>query len=390
MQVRKKKKISLNGYSVAGKASKTPHPAYYLMICLLALPLLYSCNKQDDDVYKLPAYDFSALDSMLNKASVQQRFTDGMSIVLQKKGKIIYENAFGTLDTQQPMQVASCSKWVSAAVILSLVDDGLIQLDDSIGKYLPVFTLKNKGQVTIRQCFTMTSGFEECLSGKYGCPIANTTITLQQATEQLAETQPLVYTPGTTVYYSSVGMHIVGRIAELVTGKSWAILFKERIADPCAMQVSSYGDTDNAYIAGGLQTVPADYLNFLQMILDYGVFGQKRVLSEEAIEVFFTPQTRKAQRVESPYPTPPPYHPYDAKLVYYGFGSWQDVVNPDTDEIERISQPGAFGTFPWVDRKRNMIGIIFTNSVLEETISSELKMQQLIRETVDTAEMRVE
>ncbi len=60
-----------------------------------------------------------------------------MSIVLQKKGKIIYENAFGTLDTQQPMQVASCSKWVSAAVILSLVDDGLIQLDDSIGKYLP-------------------------------------------------------------------------------------------------------------------------------------------------------------------------------------------------------------------------------------------------------------
>ncbi len=67
MQVRKKKKISLNGYSVAGKASKTPHPAYYLMICLLALPLLYSCNKQDDDVYKLPAYDFSALDSMLNR-----------------------------------------------------------------------------------------------------------------------------------------------------------------------------------------------------------------------------------------------------------------------------------------------------------------------------------
>ncbi len=99
-------------------------------------------------------------------------------------------------------------------------------------------------------------------------------------------------------------MHIVGRIAELVTGKSWAILFKERIADPCAMQVSSYGDTDNAYIAGGLQTVPADYLNFLQMILDYGVFGQKRVLSEEAIEVFFTPQTRKAQRVESPLSYP--------------------------------------------------------------------------------------
>ena len=225
------------------------------------------------------------------------------------------------------------------------------------------------------------------LSGKYGCPITNTTITLQQATDQLAETQPLVYVPGTTVYYSSVGMHIVGRIAELVTGKSWATLFKERIADPCAMEVSSYGDTDNAYIAGGLQTVPTDYLNFLQMILDRGVFGKKRVLSEEAIDVFFTPQTLNAKRVESPYPTPPPYHPYDAKLVHYGFGSWQDVVNPDNGEIERISQPGAFGTFPWVDIKRGMTGFIFTNSILEETIASELRMQQIIRNVVDAKEV---
>ena len=55
-----------------------------------------------------------------------------------------------TPDTKQP--IASCSKWLSAALVMTFVDEGKLKLDDTVGKYLPVLTKSGKGGITIEQC----------------------------------------------------------------------------------------------------------------------------------------------------------------------------------------------------------------------------------------------
>ncbi len=349
----------------------------------LLLAFLWLSGCVDGIIEPESPYDFSAVDTLLQNSL--DRFQGHVVMVVWQNGRQIYGNALGDFTTRTLLSAASGSKGVSAAVILSLADQGLLHLDDSIGSYLPIFKQYGKGDITIRQCFTMTSGFEECRAGSLVCAVTDTSITLEEAVNRIAKTQPLVYKPGTTVYYSGIGMHIAGRIAEIVSGKSWHQLVAERITGPCHMPSSTFGDaSENAYIAGGLRTTAADYLNFLQMLLDNGYFGNRRVLSAEAVQTYFTPQATNARLVENPYPTPPPFYPYDeAPTVRYGFGAWQDVVNPMTEEVERISIPGAFGMFPWVDRKRNLVGIIMTQSTLEATIRTELKLIKRVRDAID-------
>lgn len=331
------------------------------------------------------SYDFSAVDQILQDSI--QLFNENVVVLIQKDGQQIYSNTTGGLSPQDYIPVASASKIVSASVILSLADHGLLQLDDTIGTYLPVFTEHGKGHMTIRQCFTMTSGFEKCRSGSEGCPVSNENLTMEEAAKQIAETQDLAFEPGSTVFYGSLGMHVAGRAAEVASGKSWETLLQEFITDPCQMTSSDFRDDGlNPFIAGGLHSSAEDYIGFLQMILDDGKFNGKQVLSTAAIQEFFKPQTRDAERKNFPYPYPPPFYPYESNImVNYGFGSWQDVVDPVTKEVEQISCPGALGAFPWIDRERNLVGIVFTNSLLDDTLITELKLVDLVRKAVDEA-----
>jgi CubicO group peptidase (beta-lactamase class C family) len=53
-----------------------------------------------------------------------------------------------TANTRQP--IASCSKWLSAALVMTFVDEGKLNLDDTVGKWLPVLTAHGKGNITVR------------------------------------------------------------------------------------------------------------------------------------------------------------------------------------------------------------------------------------------------
>lgn len=48
--------------------------------------------------------------------------------------------------------IASCSKWLSAALIMTFVDEGKLSLEDSVGKFLPIMTANGKGNIEIWQC----------------------------------------------------------------------------------------------------------------------------------------------------------------------------------------------------------------------------------------------
>jgi len=108
-----------------------------------------------------------------------------------------------------------------------------------------------------------------------------------------------------------------------------------------------------------------------------------RVLSEASVNEFFKIQVPDSYVVNSPIPPNLPFQPYPSDTIRYGLGTWLDVVNPENNSIEQISSPGAFGTYPFFDRKRNVYGIILTRSSLSAVFLTELRILEILRTTID-------
>ena len=318
-------------------------------------------------------YDFSAVDKVLND-SVPVKFNGVCYALIDINGQTAYSKSFGgyTGDTRQ--LIASCSKWLSAGVVMSLVDAGTIKLTDSVGKYLPVFTQYHKGNITIAQLFSHTSGFPGNSTKGYE---SNPFLTLEQSVDSIAKNVPLLAAPGKQFYYGGVSMQVAGRICEVATGENWASLFNEKIATPLGMTNTDYGLTINPQIAGGARSTPNDYIKYLNMIMNEGLAGNgTRVLSQAAITAMEQGQTANCTIAYTPYPL---------TLLqtnnFYGIGNWRDVTGSGDTLIED-SSPGAFGSHPWVDRSRKVTGIIFTylpNQGYVATIWTCLSVRSLVR-----------
>ena len=117
-------------------------------------------------------------------------------------------------------------------------------------------------------------------------------------------------------------MQVGGRVAEIVDGRSWDQIFEQRIARPLGMTTMSYGFLgSNPLIGGGARSNLDDYLRFLTMIANGGVFEGRRVLSAAAIEQMQVDQTRGAAIIESPYVRFAYINPAFA-LTRYGLGDF--------------------------------------------------------------------
>ncbi|HVV54495.1 MAG TPA: serine hydrolase domain-containing protein [Mucilaginibacter sp.] len=296
-------------------------------------------------------YDFSAVDKELDD-SVPVKFGGKCYALIDINGKDVYTKSYGgyTGDTRE--LIASCSKWLSAGVLMSLVDEGKLKLTDTVGKFLPDFTKYHKGNITIAQLFSHTSGFPGNSTQGYE---SNPFLTLAQAADSIAKNVPLLAAPGKQFYYGGVSMQVAGRVCEVVSGESWAGLFQQKIAGPLGMTNTDYGLTSNPGIAGGARSTANDYIKYLNMIMNEGVAADgTRILSQSAIAAMEQGQTANVKVAYTPYP-----------LVllqnndFYAIGNWRDVTGAN-DVLIEDSSPGAFGAHPWVDRSRKVTGIIFT------------------------------
>lgn len=329
------------------------HLHLYLLTCFSAV-LLFGCSKKESktDISKPVSKQYTDVDDALTTA-VNKEFGGKCYAVIQIEGKTVYSKGFGGYDGSTRQPIASCSKWLAAAVLMSLVDEGKLKLTDTVGKFLPIFTNYKKGGITIAQLFSHTSGFPGASSQGYE---SNVLTTLEAATDGIAQNVPLQYVPGTTFYYGSVSMQVAGRICEVVSGKSWKALAADKLFTPCGMTNTDFGETNNPKIAGGASGTPDDYMRFLYMIMNKGVTANgTRVLSEAAITAMETPQTSNTTVFAS--------SPYPLELIttkgIYGIGNWRDVTGPGDALIENCS-PGLFGSHPWVNRGKKMTGFIFT------------------------------
>jgi len=316
----------------------------------------------------------------------------GASLLIAKDGAVVYRQHFGTFDDSTVVPIASSSKWLSAAVVMSLVDDGLIGLDDPVSKYFPQFTGQKAG-MTIRQMFSHTAGIVETGSRQ----LWNYDITMAQYADEAAlATDNMAGSPGSGIRYASTSMQIVGAIAEQVTGKPWNQLFKERIGDPCDMPDTTFirtpgtgsgrtmseltKPTGNPMLAAGARSSLSDYSHFLEMLANNGVYRGKRVLSEASVR-----EMQKDQAVGQSLMRAS--NDRMGRNSSYGLGEWIDLRAADGRTVQ-VSSPGAWGFRPWINLDRRVYAVFMMQRevggpVINETFDP-WKLMDLVHAATDT------
>ena len=299
-------------------------------------------DSADADSSASASYDWSALDAALE--SFVPTKVNGLTFLLAKDGQILYENALGNQTMDSFLPIASCSKMPSAAAILTLAQDDLLDLDEPIGTYLQghISLPADKTAITTRMLLNHTSG----LDGSPACLTNRKRETLQECAQEILNA-PLNFAPGARFAYGGGGFQVAGYIAEVISGKSWNDLFQERFAAPLGLTTFTYsggvlGNEINPRIAHGASSNVYDYNKILQMILNGGQASGGQVLSPQTIQMMKTNQTAGLPILRSPGE--------DEGMVGYSFGFWisDPSLHPGSVGPE-LNDQGAFGCTPWVD-----------------------------------------
>lgn len=302
-------------------------------------------------------YDFSCVSSTI-QSWVDKGYYPGASILIGRGDKVLFERTYGTYTPATVVYIASAGKWLAAATIASVVDEGKLSWDDPASKWIPELS-PGMGKATLRQLLSHTSGYPDYQ------PDGRRRDDYQTLSESVANIVPLTIddAPGTRFHYGGLAMQVAGRMAELATGKDWESLFQERIAHPLGMTATRFTPVDlggghSPMLGGGARATLRDYARFLEMIQGDGVYRGKRILSHASIAGMQADQVRGArvdpggEYVERAYG-----QTYNG---IYGLGEWRDEIDPQGNAT-LISSPSWAGALPWIDKTRGVYGIFLTH-----------------------------
>jgi len=350
--------------------------------------------------------------------SIQDKQIAGAVTMVVRHGKVAWLKPQGMLDREagKPMpadamfRICSMTKPITSVAVMMLYEEGKFQLGDPISKYLPEFknpkvlvkpanggapyTIPATREITIRDLLRHTSGltynWNETLGKMYDDSNVATGLleydgTIEDNVKRLAA-QPLLFQPGERWEYS-LGVDVLGRLVEVVSGMPLDEFFRKRIFEQVGMKDTyfylpqekvsrlavAYGVFDDktatrfpdkpvvdgllTYDAsypiagpkklfsggGGLVSTAEDYARFCQMMLDNGMAGGKRLLSRKTVELMTHDQLGKIGPDQG-----------------FGLGFGVDGVKGPIDEL---GSPGEYGwggffyTSFTIDPKEQMIVI---------------------------------
>jgi len=347
----------------------------------------------------------------------------GAVMMIQRRGKVAYYETFGVRDpaTKAPMtantifRIYSMSKPITTVAAMMLVEEGKLQLGDPVANYIPAFKdvkvgVEKKGDdgnmtldlvpsrrpMTVQDLMRHTSGitygfFGEGLVKKayVDAKISSEDVDNAGFADRIAKL-PLAYQPGSTWDYSH-STDILGRVVEVVSGKSLYQFEKERILDPLGMKDTAFYVTDKAkqpLIAepfpndrkigndadmndprvvrkwesggGGMMSTIADYARFAQMIANGGTLDGKRYLSPKTIAYMGSNHIGPASGVANgPYYLPGPGFGFGLGFVV----RTEPGVSIMEGSVGEMNWSGAGGTTFWVDPKEDMFVVFMSQTV---------------------------
>ena len=302
-------------------------------------------------------YDFSETGRLLDK--YQRQLGGNVVTLVWKDGQMIFKKEQGNYSADTQIPIASCSKWLTAALVMTFVDEGKLSLDDSIGKFLPVFTQYGKGGIKLRHCLSHTTGLESgsmnilTLIAEYRK--REKMGSLGAEVDDFARNRKLIAAPGSEFRYSSIGLNIAGHILEVISKKSFGQLFQERIARPLGMLHTSF-ETGKGPVnpSGSAASTANDYMKFMVMILQKGKYGDNRILSEQSVLDMQRPQIDLSMVKSTPRP---------AEGFTYALGEWVEETSADGSSTV-VASPGLFGSWPLVDNCHHYACLFFIRSLL--------------------------
>jgi CubicO group peptidase (beta-lactamase class C family) len=357
--------------------------------------------------------DLDALRAILRKA-VEDRIVPGVSLLLAHKSEVIFKEAFGDLTLDQKAFMASSSKPLTATVVMILVDQGKLRLDDPIEKYLPEFKgilVNGKTPIrplTVRHVLCNMSGLpgdflaESMLKrfrkgvGKVENDAKEVKVTkgnsssgiLPRGNRSLAESVRelarggLATEPGAEFHYCTMGFNVAARVAEAVTQQPFEDLSRTLLFEPLGMNNTRYtpfglqalstrptlsnGESRFIMAGGGMSSTLDDFAVFYQMHANGGTYRGRRVLSDQGVAVMHTRQAKLELLMAGPYGND------------YGLAFFLDRLDQNGC-AHVITHPGLFGTTPWLDEDREMVGVLFVQSNFLRVITLVRDIQAKVR-----------
>jgi len=353
------------------------------------------------------------------------RFVDsgqiaGCAAKIMRHGEVCFEGCFGYANREKGVKIAgdtifpiaSMSKVITVAGIMQLYEQGLFKLWDPVSEFLPGFKhptiavekpdgsyeiVPAKGEVTMRQLFTMTSGVPYAGNDTAAARIQN-----EKGDEYLAahnhvmpDTQtycnmvgqlPLAFEPGERWMYG-FSIDVLGAVIEVLSGQSLGEYLKAHIFDPLGMADTGFyvpGDklervatlyqindgmkpaqrdypTEKPVFesgGGGLFSTVGDYSRFAQMLLNGGRLDGERILGRKTIDLIATDHLTPAQQAT---------HSWDTQRGYgYGLGV-RVMTHPEVADINgsvgEWGWDGAFGNWFCVDPREDLTCVYLTTNL---------------------------
>ncbi|MFW9817554.1 MAG: serine hydrolase domain-containing protein [Candidatus Thorarchaeota archaeon] len=188
------------------------------------------------------------LDFLLQEKVNEDRFS-GVTLV-HRNGNIIFEKSYGlackTFDvpnnTETKFDIGSLNKLFTKTAILQLMQGGLLDPDDKVGKYLQDFPEEIANKVTIRQLITFTSGMGDYFNERYEKSIGRLR-SLDDFVNLFIE-DPLLFEPGENRHYSNAGYVVLGKIIEAISGIDYYEYIRKNIYGPAGMNDSDHYERD--------------------------------------------------------------------------------------------------------------------------------------------------
>jgi len=280
--------------------------------------------------------------------------------------------------------IASASKWMASAAILRLVERGELSLDDHPQRYIDWWTDDPgdpRSQVTLAHLLAFTSGFGASAAAVRCANRARQT--LGECAREMYDDGYAHDAPGETYHYGPIHMHVAALMAEGATGKSWSAIFADEVVAPLGLHPDTAytkAGPNHPRIAGGIATTGDSYATFVRAQLA----GSYLSGSLDALAADRTP-SGDVQIAFSPLTA--------ADLEWhYGFGVWRECPAPEwegaCDEHVRISSPGAFGFYPWLDRRHAYWAVMSARRGLfagaaEDSVRAGLVLQPLIVQALE-------
>ncbi|WP_164933696.1 serine hydrolase domain-containing protein [Bradyrhizobium guangzhouense] len=346
----------------------------------------------------------------------------GAILLLQQHGKRVYYENFGVRDVATEISMSadtifrlySMSKPVTAVLAMMLVEEGKLAISDPVSKYIPAFAdmkvgVEKKAEddkvsleleplkraVTIEDLMRHTSGIPY---GYYGGDLVNKlyadaglfdnkTLTNAELVAKIT-TLPLAEQPG-TIWDYGLSIDVLGRIIEVISGKSLFAFAKERLLDPLGMKDTTFYVADPAKwprIAepmpqdrvlspmakvrdirkplrwesggGGLVGTIGDYARFAQMLVNRGTLDGRRYLKPETIALMASDHVGPETHVERDRN----FYPGETSGYGLGFAVRISVPAGTSWPLGEYRWDGVGGTFFFVDPEDDLFGIFMVQT----------------------------